>query len=131
YFYQGRGPRAVAQEIREGLNGNLTRALKIARTETIRAYREASHRTHQENSDVLEGWIWLSALNSRTCRACIALHGTFHTLDERLKGHVNCRCSQIPAVKGVGLGIEKGVEWFRKQPAAVQKDILDREGEYE
>src|SRR5262249_42888551 len=101
------------------------------RTETIRAYREASHQSFQKNSDILEGWIWLSALNSRTCRACIALHGTFHELGERLKGHVQCRCTQVPAVKGVDLGIEKGTEWFRKQPSSIQREILDEKSEYE
>jgi hypothetical protein len=48
-----------------------------------------------------------------------------------MKTHVNCRCASAPAVKGVDLGIEKGTDWFRKQPAAVQKEILDKEGEYE
>jgi SPP1 gp7 family putative phage head morphogenesis protein len=129
---QGRNPRAVAREIREGLNGNLTRALKIARTETIRAYREASHRTYLDNPDVLEGWYWLAALNSaRTCRACIALHGTFHELGERMKSHVQCRCTQVPGVKGVDLGIGKGATWFAKQPASFQREILDKEGEFE
>jgi SPP1 gp7 family putative phage head morphogenesis protein len=128
---QGRNPRAVAREIREGLNGNLTRALKIARTESIRSYREASHLTYQQNSEFLEGWYWLSALNSRTCRACIALHGTFHSLGERMKSHIQCRCTQVPGVKGADPGIDKGSDWFAKRPASFQKEILDNEGEYE
>jgi SPP1 gp7 family putative phage head morphogenesis protein len=127
---RGRNPKAIAREIRAGLNGNLTRALRIARTETLRAYREASHQTYQENSDVLEGWIWLSALGSRSCIACIALHGTFHLLDERMKSHISCRCTQVPAVKGQDLGIQKGTDWFKKQLAKVQREIFDQEDKY-
>lgn len=122
---RGRNLRAVAREIRAGLNGNLVRAMRIARTETLRAYRGTSQQTYEENSDVIEGWIWLSALQPRSCAACIALHGTFHSVDEPMKSHVNCRCTQVPVVKGVDLGIEKGTDWFKKQPAKVQKKIFD------
>lgn len=135
---QGRNPKETARQIRKRLykdgevpSGQLRSFLNTSRTETLRAYREASHQTYQQNADILEGWIWLSALNARTCRACIALHGTFHELGERMKSHVNCRCTQVPAIRGVDLGIEKGTDWFAKQPAAVQKAVLDGEGEYE
>ncbi len=135
---QGRNPKETARQIRKRLykdgdvpSGQLRSFLNTARTETLRAYREASHQTYQQNADILEGWIWLSALNARTCRACIALHGTFHELGERMKSHVNCRCTQVPAIRGVDLGIEKGTDWFAKQPAAVQKAVLDGEGEFE
>src|SRR5262249_28228390 len=72
---QGRNAKEIARLIRNRLykdndgkpSGQMYHFLRIARTETIRAYRETSHRTYQENSDVLEGWIWLSALNWRTC----------------------------------------------------------------
>lgn len=51
----GRNPRAIASQIREGLGGNLLRALTIARTETLRAYRTTSHQTYQANSDIVQG----------------------------------------------------------------------------
>jgi SPP1 gp7 family putative phage head morphogenesis protein len=135
---QGRGPRDVEREIRKRLykdgsvpSGQLYSILRLARTETLRTYREASHQTYERNSSVLEGWYWLSALSDRTCRACIALHGTFHQLGERMASHIQCRCTQVPGVKGVDLGIQKGVDWFAKQPASVQREVLDKEGEYE
>jgi hypothetical protein len=112
------------------LNGTLADALTIARTEINRAYRETSHQTYDANADVLDGWIWLSALSSRSCVACVALHGTFHAINERMKAHVSCRCTQVPAVRGVDLGIQKGSDWFAKQPAKVQKEIFNQDSKY-
>jgi SPP1 gp7 family putative phage head morphogenesis protein len=127
---KGRSSNAIASEIRIGLNGSLAKAIQIARTEINRAYRETSHQTYEANSDVLEGWIWLSALNSRSCVACVALHGSFHAIDERMKAHVSCRCTQVPAVKSIDLGIQKGPDWFAKQPAKIQKEIFNQESKY-
>jgi SPP1 gp7 family putative phage head morphogenesis protein len=135
---QGRGSREIAREIKKRLykdgnipSGQLYSILRLVRTETLRAYRETFHQTYERNPDVLEGWYWLSALSSRTCRACIALHGTFHQLGERMASHIQCRCTQVPGVKGVDPGIQRGADWFDKQPASIQKEVLDKEGEYE
>lgn len=86
----GMNPRETARLIRNAYSVGLRRALVIARTEQVRAYREATHQTYLRNADVLEGWIWLSAANRRTCAACWAMHGTFHKLTERLDGHPQC-----------------------------------------
>lgn len=63
----GLNPRTVARLMREALGRSLTRALTIARTEMLRAYREASRATYQENSDVVAGWVWVAKLDRRTC----------------------------------------------------------------
>jgi SPP1 gp7 family putative phage head morphogenesis protein len=128
---RGRAPEEIARDIRGGLNGSLTRARGIARNETLRAYREAAHQNYLENSGVVTGWVWTSALGPRSCAACVALSGTFHPLEERMASHVNCRCSQIPQIEGVDPKVTNGVEWFAKQPAAVQEAILDSPGAYE
>lgn len=127
---QGWNPRKTAKEIRGALGGNLNRALKIARTETIRAYREASHENYLANEDVLDGWVWLSARNRRTCPACFAMHGTFHPVTERMASHVNCRCAMVPWTKPIdGVPdtrpkIEPGEDAFAKLPAADQREVL-------
>lgn len=121
----GFGPRKIASRMKDALGGNLKRALTISRTETARAYREASHRTYQQNADVLQGWVWVAALSRRTCAACIALHGTIHPVTERMASHVNCRCVAIPALIGEPLPVERGVDWFADQPADTQAEILD------
>lgn len=132
---QGWGARKTATAIRKALGGNLVRALRIARTETIRAYRETTHRTFQANADVMDGWYWLSARNARTCPTCWALHGTFHPITERLAGHVSCRCTQMPRTKSLAeLGfpgapdtrpaVKRGEDLFADQPADVQQQVL-------
>ena len=102
----------------------LNRALTIARTEQLRAYREASRRSYAENADILDGWIWLSARDSRTCVSCWAMHGTRHRVTETLDDHINGRCTAIPMVKGHDPGIRTGEELFRELPPAQQRSIL-------
>ena len=128
---EGRNPKAIAKEIEYGLNRNLTRALTIARTETNRAYRETAHQTYNENDDVLDGWYWVAAKSERTCNACLALDGTFHPLSERMSSHPNCRCVAAPGIKGQTLEYETGSEWFAKQSAAKQREMLGSEAIYD
>jgi hypothetical protein len=95
----GRGPAAVAREIRQALGGNVVRALRISRTETLRAYREATRRSYEANSDVVDGWIWNCACTERSCALCWAMHGTVHPNTESLNDHPNGRCAMLPHVK--------------------------------
>jgi len=95
----GQGVATIAQELRQALGGNLVRALTIARTEVLRAYREASRRTYEANRDVVVGWVWHSAANARTCAFCWAMHGTVHRLDERMATHPRCRCAMVPLTR--------------------------------
>jgi SPP1 gp7 family putative phage head morphogenesis protein len=125
----GRNPRAIASQIRAGLGGNMTRALSIARTETLRAYRESSRQNYLQNGDVVQGWYWRSGRGRRCCASCCALDGTFHPVTEPMKSHVRCRCVAVPAVKGIT--VDKGVDWFERQDAQTQRDILGTDKGYE
>ena len=130
----GKNPNVVAREIRTALGGNLTRALTIARTETLRAYREASRAEYMANADVLRGWIWTADLSNRTCAACWAQHGSVHPLGEIMATHPRCRCSMVPATrswKELGFGstpesvqIQEGPAIFRRLPESDQRAIL-------
>jgi SPP1 gp7 family putative phage head morphogenesis protein len=121
----GRSPRQTAREIREALGGDLNRALTIARTEHLRAYRGASLRSYQENADILRGWQWRASPSRRTCPVCLAMDGTEHPLDEAFGSHVNCRCTPIPLLRDRPTPArETGEEWFARQPAAVQREML-------
>ena len=88
----GQGPRETARRVRAAFGGSLDRALKISRTETMRAYRGATLRTYRENSDIVTGWRWLAAKSPRTCPMCLAIDGTWHPLTEGLNDHPNGRC---------------------------------------
>lgn len=69
------------------------------RTATFTAYRDAKLQRYRDNRNVVKGWIWHSALGTRTCPVCFEKHGSFHELDEGFSSHQNCRCSPIPKTK--------------------------------
>lgn len=121
------GPRETAKEFRRALEHvSATRARTIARTEQIRAYREANRASYLADPN-LSGWVWLSAADSRTCPSCWAMHGTEHTLQDRLDDHPNGRCTMVPLIHGytaLDLGIERGEEIFKKLPEDEQIAIL-------
>jgi SPP1 gp7 family putative phage head morphogenesis protein len=136
----GSNPRQTASRIMKGaeggFNGGLSRALAIARTETLDAHRAAAAVSHQANEEVLGGWVWLTNLSSRTCPACLGMNGSEHPLTEPGPlGHQNCRCSRMPRTKTwAELGIE-GMdepgpvtpdtdEWFAAQDDKTQRGIL-------
>jgi SPP1 gp7 family putative phage head morphogenesis protein len=92
----GWGPERMARMLRGKVSGMGTRAMTIARTESMRLYRHVSHATYLANADVLTGWTWHARADARCCRTCWAMHGTLHHLEERLDGHPNCRCIMVP-----------------------------------
>lgn len=128
----GRNPRAIAALVRDALNTSLTRALTIARTEILRAYRTSQLETYRETG-VIKGWVWVAAVHSdRTCLSCVAMHGTWHPLDEPMSEHPRGRCSAAPALKGpdrdgyyreAPFGVP-GPQWFEGLAASEQRDIL-------
>lgn len=131
----GRHPRTIAREVKNDVGGSLVRALTIARTETLRAYRSVSLATYQANDDVVKGWRWNARLDRRTCAFCWSMHGTVHPLSERFASHPNCRCAPVPVTRSfreLGLDVEDsapepgptGVEAFGKLAASEQRQIL-------
>lgn len=120
----GKSPSAIARDLAEALEVPRTRALTIARTEVLRAYRSATSETIKANADVVEGYIRVASLSVRTCPMCWALHGTFHEASEEFATHPNCRCTQIPAVKGARPAIKSGAMAFRDLSEQKQIEIL-------
>lgn len=133
----GLNPRVTASALKETLGGNLVSAMRTARTETLRSYREASLESYRQNEDLVEGWVWVASLSGRTCAMCIAMHGTFHPAAETFGSHVCCRCTPVPHTKGweeilgrkTGIRetrpvVESGEGWFRRQNQDVQEEIL-------
>jgi SPP1 gp7 family putative phage head morphogenesis protein len=131
---KGTGPREIAREIRKLFGVPLSDALRISRTEIMRAFRAAALASYRANAHIVNGWIWFAALDERTCMACVAMHGTTHTLDETLDDHPNGRCVMVPSTVTPGeLGIdapdaairvESGEGWFLAQPEATQKAMM-------
>ena len=122
----GYSPRRTAKAIRDALGGSLHRALTIARTEHLRAYRTATlERFRLAGDTILRGWQWRASPSSRTCPLCLAMDGREFGLDEPFASHANCRCSPIPLVRGRAAPERQfGSAWFAQQPADVQRGIL-------
>ena len=143
---QGRNPREMAarmvREVKGVFNGGLTRAMVIARTEMIDAYRNAQHEFDKANRDVLAGWQWQAELSDRTCRSCLAMHGTLHDIDEPGPlDHHQGRCDRVPVTKTwaelgfttpqetrVWIDGDEAERWLERQPLEVQQRILTRRG---
>jgi SPP1 gp7 family putative phage head morphogenesis protein len=114
----------------------LRRALTLARTETMRAYTTASLTSFQANQDVLApSWEWHCALDGVCCSACVGLSGRrFPLTTPFMPKHANCRCSPLPVLRdpdGLLPHIESGPEWFAKQDATVQQQIIGSKAGYD
>lgn len=100
----GDNPRRTASRIIKGaegrFNGGLTRALNIARTETLDAHRTSTQASEKSNTAILEEWEWHASLTGRTCPSCWSRHGTRYPLDEPgPNDHPSGRCSRVTVTK--------------------------------
>src|SRR5260221_4805339 len=137
----GYNPRDIAPQVQQALGISRNRALTISRTEMIRSYRGANLETFRANDDMVDGWIWNCALMKSSCAACVAMHGTEHSLDEELQDHPCGACSPIPHTKSwadilsplgidtsgipeTSIDVQSGSEWFDGQSAETQRAIL-------
>lgn len=132
----GKQPRVIAREVHTQAGVARNRALVICRTEMIRAHREAVTDTWQQ-SGIVTSWRWVAKLDTRTCAACWAQHGTEHPIDQPMATHPNCRCAKAPVTPSwADLGfdgipdqrpqIEPGPEAFARLPETEQLAILGR-----
>lgn len=92
---RGQNPLVTASRVRSKLAAPLYRAQTITRTETLRAYREATREAYQQ-SNLVKSWVWIAACDSRTCGACWALHGKEFPTGEKMGTHPRCRCTMAP-----------------------------------
>lgn len=93
----GAHPTVAARMLTRATGMARNRALTVARTEMLGAYRQAAIETYRASSDVVDGWVWLAAADA--CPFCASMNGTFHPLSEGLVSHPNCRCCPSPVTK--------------------------------
>lgn len=132
---RGLNPREVARNVRGKYGMGLSNALRISRTEHLRAYRESSRQSYIR-SGVVTGYERLAAHNARTCLACLVLDGKRYKLEEEFDDHVQGRCAIVPITKSyreMGIDVdepdfsrEKGLDWFNRQEEGVQREIFTR-----
>jgi SPP1 gp7 family putative phage head morphogenesis protein len=125
----GDNPKVVARRIHKALGKHYGNTTLLTRTEMLRVYRETIRGTYQANAKYVQGWIWNSALDRRTCPVCYAMHGTKHSLGEPMATHPACRCSMIPWLRPSPLinalpEGQLGTDAFRALPSAAQEAIL-------
>ena len=140
----GDNPRATARRmvrrIEDRWDYSLSRAMVASRTETLDAHREAGRAVEQANADVLAGWTWVAHVDKRTCRSCIAMHGTEYPVEvPGPEDHHQGRCARVPRTKTwEELGFEGIPEppplmvdaerEFRRLPVEAQREILTPAG---
>lgn len=130
----GAGPREMARLIRQRFGMPLTRALTISRSETMRAFRDASQTQYQANSAIVRGYTRHSSQDDRVCPACLSLDGKEYDTDELLEVHPGDRCSMVPrtiSYRDLGLDVDEPTrpvtgarEWFEEQSEATQRTML-------
>ena len=136
----GKGPAETAELVRIASGMPLSRALTIARTETNRAFREASRLQYAANPNLIKGYRRSSTKDGLVCMACLALDGTFYETNEPLDSHPNCRCAIVPdtlTYEDLGLDVpmpppvETGQEWFARQDEATQRKMMGQTARFE
>lgn len=97
---RGRSAFAIADDLQSGLKTiSYSRALTIARTETIRAYREGARQSYVANRTIVQSWAWRAGVENQQqppCAACFAKHGSLYPISEGMNSHPNCRCRMVP-----------------------------------
>lgn len=123
----GRNPRETARRMRAAFDIALFDAERIARNETMCAYRMAHQQTYRANTAALSGWKWVAALDARTCAICWAWDGTVFPVESGLDTHVGCRCTMAPVPIGYEDLVDagpSGPERFARLPRERQDEIL-------
>lgn len=121
---EGRNLRVIGREASKILERPRWEAERIIRTETLRAYRAATLETYRQNADIVTGWRWNSARQTRTCAACWALDGRVFPVDTPFAEHPNGRCFATPELRLFPQERETGPEAFRQLSAREQNLIL-------
>jgi SPP1 gp7 family putative phage head morphogenesis protein len=92
----GRNPNVTARLMKEDMQGNLTRALRIARTEQISILRETS-RMQMEQTGFISEWEWLAEPDA--CDFCSENNGKRFPITQLFETHPNCRCANLPVIE--------------------------------
>ena len=94
---EGQGNDKIARAMVERIDVSKTRAVMIARTETIRNYNQAS--VERYKSAGLSQWRWITAMDERACEECMANDNEIFDMgDEQPPKHCNCRCAVSPFI---------------------------------
>jgi len=121
----GWNPRKTAAEMARGLqSAALQRAMVIARTEQLRAYRTATIESYRA-SDVVRGWMRIASKSLRTCLACLLEDGKVYELEAEFAEHPQGRCVCVPILKGrEPPAMTRGRDWFTSLDLTKQQAVM-------
>jgi hypothetical protein len=91
----GSNPRVTAKLLAQDMDGNLSRALTIARTEQNNVLRETNIQ-QMEQSGVCKGWIRVE--QDDACDECLPHDGEHYDFSDSFDTHPNCRGYTIPDI---------------------------------
>lgn len=89
----GYNPIKTARLLAGNMDGNLTRAITIARTEQMNCLRTTSIEQMKE-SGVVKGWIRVERVDA--CDECAELDGKKYSFEDNFETHPRCRGITIP-----------------------------------
>lgn len=95
-----RGTRS--EQYRDGvLEGSRRSMAGVVRSVVQHTNNQAVQRVYEKNQSVLNGWVYVATMDSRTCPVCFSKSGKQFDIGEGPFPilHVNCRCFQAPAIK--------------------------------
>lgn len=95
----------IARSMAEAKNIGFDRALRVARTEILRAHRTATLEQYRY-SGVVKGFKRL-ANRRKACISCLALDGEYFPIRAAFTDHPNGACAMIPCLEG-----EKSPSWL-------------------
>ena len=92
---EGRSVKQMTSDFKTRFNVTKSRAEVIVRTESLRAYNEASRAFYAQNN--VQTVIYYATADDRTCPFCAAQAGRVFKLNAiRVPRHPNCRCYLAP-----------------------------------
>ena len=117
----------LAEELTKEVDMSQRRALMVTRESSFGVQRRANDQVYKANASRLSGKMRDERLDAKTCRACLALHGTIYPVDAQMPGHVGCRRIEVPILRsgrGVQAPDENAVEYLESLPEDQQRMVL-------
>lgn len=107
----------------------------LARTATNAIGNNAALETFRKNSDVIEGVMWATTLDKKTCIRCVSHSDLRWTLEKKPVGHsipfkslplhVMCRCVYVPVIIDFPeMSNVTYADWFKRQTQETQEEIM-------
>lgn len=122
---RGRNPRTIVAFARKhGLLAGVDHILLVSRDQSVRAFRQASLLSYQNDPDVI-AYRRMAARQPRTCIMCLALDGKESPTSELMAVHPQDRCTVVPVIRGfTPTSWKSGQSWFSEQSEAFKRAKL-------